>query len=256
MKKLLFLLLISTVIAASSCGGGSKKTETPEDNQANYENQKALAIASFRRGNFKQALDEIDAAQKLNAEDAEVYLIKGAIYFKLKDYPLAADGYRKALEINPSYTAARFNLCGLYLAEKKYQEVITECEAVVADPAYDARANAYTNIGIAYFSLGDMVKAKDNYDKALQINPSFVYARNEMGKLYMSTGRYAQAATEFELAIAGYDAYEEAHYNLALAYMKVNNTQGACKEFAKVVELSPSSEFGINSTRYLNTVCN
>ncbi|KAB2832216.1 MAG: tetratricopeptide repeat protein, partial [Candidatus Dadabacteria bacterium] len=169
---------------------------------------------------------------------------------------LAADGYRKALEINPSYTAARFNLCGLYLAEKKYQEVISECEAVVADPACDARANAYTNIGIAYFSLGDMVKAREYYDKALQINPSFVYARNEMGKLYMATGSYAQAATEFELAIAGYDAYEEAHYNLGLAYLKVNNTQGACAAFAKVVELSPTSEFGVNSARYLNTVCN
>ena len=256
MKNLLFLFIILTVLAASACGGGKKKTETPEDAQQNYENQKALAIASFRRGNFKQALTEIEEAQKMNDQDAEVYLIKGAIYFKLKDYPLAEDGYKKALGINPSYTSARFNLCGLYLVEKKYREAISECEAVVADPAYDARANAYTNIGIAYFSLGDMVKAREYYEKALQMNPSFVYARNELGKLYMATGSYAQAATEFELAIAGYAAYEEAHYNLGLAYLKVNNTPGACASFAKVVELSPNSEFGITSTRYLNTVCN
>ncbi|MEZ4547149.1 MAG: tetratricopeptide repeat protein [Thermodesulfobacteriota bacterium] len=118
MKKLLFLLLIFTVVAASSCGGGSKKTETPEDNQANFENQKALAIASFRRGNFKQALDEIDAAQKLNAEDAEVYLIKGAIYFKLKDYPLAADGYRKALEINPRIQPPALTFAGFILPRR------------------------------------------------------------------------------------------------------------------------------------------
>ena len=48
MKNFLFLFLILSLLAAS-CGGGNKKTETPEDAQQNYENQKALAIASFRR---------------------------------------------------------------------------------------------------------------------------------------------------------------------------------------------------------------
>lgn len=242
----------------ASCGGGSsaKKTQTPEEIQKTFENQKALAVASSWRGNFQQALMEINEAEKLNDQDPEVYVIKGAIYFGLKDYPSAEQNYQKALSLNPNYTAAHFNLCGLYLIQKKYDQVISECGFVVADPTYKARANAYTNIGIAYYSLGDMVKARENYQKALEINPTFVYAHNELGKLYMATDRYGEAVSEFELAVAGLPSYEEAYYNLGLAYLKVNDTVRACVAFGKVAEISPTSEYGVNSTRYINTVCN
>lgn len=100
-----------------------------------------------------------------------------------------------------------------------------------------------------------MTKARENYEQALKLNPSFVYAHNEMGKLYMSTGRYGEAVTEFRQAVDGYPAYDEAYYNLGLAYMKLNDSVNACEAFRKVQDMSPNSESGVNSNRYINTVC-
>jgi len=253
-------IIVSTLIVAvliTSCFGGGKNSEPDVNKEKLYLDQKSLAVASLRRGNFQQAMKEIDEAQALHqGEDPEIYLIRGAIYFGLKDYPLAESNYKKALEINPGYSQASFNLCGLYLKESKFDAAIVECNKVVSDPLFNARENAYTTIGLAYFNKGDIASARDNYEKALQINPAFVYAHNELGKLYMATGREGEAIDEFKLAISGLPTYEEAYYNLGLAYLKIDDKENACQSFAEVVRLSPNSEFGMNSNRYLSSVCN
>lgn len=244
------------IVMLVSCGGGGKKADVEADQTKTFENQKALAVASSWRGNFPQALKEIEAAEKINDKDPEVYVIKGAIYMGLKEYPTAEQNYKKAVSLNPGYTPAHFNLCGLYLIQKNFDQVISECGLVTADPTYKARANAYTNIGIAYYNKGDMAKARENYEQALKLNPSFVYAHNEMGKLYMSTGRYGEAVTEFRQAVDGYPTYDEAYYNLGLAYLKLNDSVNACEAFRKVLDISPNSESGVNSNKYIHTVCN
>ena len=252
--KIHLLVTVILICLFLSCGGG-KKPDVEVDQTKNIENQKSLAAASSWRGNFPQALKEIEEAEKINDKDPDVYVIKGAIYVGLKEYALAEQNYKKALTLSPDYTPAHFNLCGLYLIQKNYDQVISECGLVVADPTYKARANAYTNMGIAYFSKGDMAKARENYEQALKLNPSFVYAHNEMGKLYMSTGRYGEAVNEFQLAVKGYPTYDEAYYNLGLAYLKLNDNVNACEAFRKVMEIAPDSETGVNTNRYINTVC-
>jgi tetratricopeptide (TPR) repeat protein len=106
-----------------------------------------------------------------------------------------------------------------------------------------------------FFRKGDVNKAKQYYDKALEINPAYVYTHNELGKLYTSIGKEQDAIQEFKQAISGFPEYAEAYFNLGIVYLKEGNKSQACYSFRKVVELSPNSLLGVNSNRYLNSVC-
>jgi len=256
MKKILFILLLCIVsLSCYSSTKSSKSTSGAKDKDIEFTNSKALAVASVRRGNFPQALIDLERAEELNKKDPEVYLIKGIIYYGLKDNVLAEEYYLKSIKLDPKYTEAYYNLCGLYLLEGKNDEAIEQCSIAASDPTYRARASALTNLGIAYFRKGDVNKAKQYYDKALEINPAYVYTHNELGKLYTSIGKEQDAIQEFKQAISGFPEYEEAYFNLGIVYLKEGNKSQACYSFRKVVELSPNSSLGVNSNRYLNSIC-
>ena len=259
MKKLLIILFLS--ILTVSCYTATKRGSSGDgqtkklDKETELSNQKQLAIASVRRGNFQQALKDIEPAEEIDDKDPEVYLIKGVIFYGLKDNALAEKNYRLALKYNKDYTEAHYNLCGLYLVENRLDDAIKECSYASSDPLYRARASALTNLGIAYFRKGDVNKAKQYYDKALEINPAYVYTHNEIGKLYMSIGNESEAIQQFKQAISGFPEYDEAHFNLGIVYLKQGNNVLACHQFNRVVELTPNSQMGIDSRKYLNTVC-
>ncbi|MGI9533927.1 MAG: tetratricopeptide repeat protein [Thermodesulfobacteriota bacterium] len=262
MKKLIILLFLPLLIVScysrgnkSSAGDYSSPPPHKLDKETELSNQKQLAIASVRRGNFQQAIKDIAPAEEIDDKDPEVYLIKGVIYYGLKDNKTAEENYLYSLKLDSDYTEAHYNLCGLYLVEDKLDQAITECSFAASDPLYRARASALTNLGIAYFRKGDVNKAKQYYDKALEINPAYVYTHNEIGKLFMSIGKEEDAILEFKQAISGFPEYDEAHYNLGVVYLKQQNNLLACHQFNKVVELTPNSQLGLNSKKYLNTVC-
>jgi Tfp pilus assembly protein PilF len=253
MRISIWVLAIS-LLCLSACGGEKRVEESREDRSLS--DQKALSVASLRRGNFQQAVEDINKAEEINPKDPDVHLIKGVIYFALKDYKQAEASYRRAIELKPDYSEARYNLCGLYLTTGNLDGAIDQCSKAASDVVYKSRVNALTSLGTAYFRKGDIDKAKTYYEQALQINPAFVFTHNELGKLYMATGKQQEAIEEFKRAVEGYDLYDEAHYNLALAYLKVGKREEACESFQKVAKISPNSALGVNARSYMSSMCN
>jgi len=245
-STLVILLLISCT--------AKRPAKTEQDKSVT--DQKSLAVASIYRRNFQQALEDIDAAEKMDKKDPEIPLIKGVIFFGLKEYNQAEGFYEKSLKLKSDYSEARYNLCVLYVKTDRFDEAIEECSLASSDILYRSRDKAFTTLGVAYFKKGDLDRAKEYYEKALEINPAFVYTHNELGKLYMSIGEYQLAAEEFKKAVFGYELYDEAIYNLGIAYLKLGLTVEACESLKRVVEISSSSEYGLNARSYVNSLCN
>lgn len=239
-----------------SCGS---KSTTPrgevKDWEKYVENQKSLAIASYRRGNYKQALLDIEEARSRAKRDPEVYLIKGIIYYGLKDYSQAEELYKKSLDLDDDYLVANFNLCGLYIKLNKPGSAIKYCEKAASDPLYEDRDKALTNLGTAYFMQGNINRAKSYYNKSLEINPMLVYTHNELGKMYLAQGNEVDAIREFKIAVEGYPQYDEAFFNLGLSYLKQGNKPSACSAFSRVVQLTPNSKLGLDARKYIDSVC-
>ncbi len=251
------IILFTFLLLVISCYSGTNTATTSSSSGKNtlLENQKQMAIASVLRGNFKQALKDVEKAKEIDEDDPGVYLVYGIIYYGLKDYKQAENYYKKALEKDKDFSEARYNLCGLYLKMGRYDDAIEQCSIVASDLLYEGRVGAYTNIGAAYLRKGNVNKAKEYLDKALEINPAYVYAHNELGKLYLAIGDIKKAIGEFKIAIEGFPQYAEAYYNLALAYLTKGDRFSACQTFKKVVEVSPGTKLAIEAKRRMNTAC-
>ncbi len=248
--SLIFLFVISLFVGCT----GTTKT-LPKDNK-NLMDQKVLALAALKRRNYKQAVEEIAAAEKIDMTDPEVYLIRGIILFAIQDIEGAEKSYKTAIEYDENYSEAHFNICGLYLQQKKYDDAIAHCQKAAADRLYKAKDRALTNIGIIYFNKGDLGKAEEYFEESFKVNPALVYTHNELGKLYVAQGKLADAVEEFEIAVTGYPVYDEAHYNLGITYIKLKEIYKACNSFEKVLEISPLSNFGRKSKDYIKSLCN
>ncbi len=249
-RSLIFLFVISLFVGCT----GTTKT-LPKDNK-NLTDQKVLALASLKRRNYKQAMEEIAAAEKIDMTDPEVYLIRGIILFAIQDNEGAEKSYKTAIEYDENYTEAHFNLCGLYLQQKKYDDAFVHCQKAAADRLYKSKDRALTTIGVIYFNKGDLDRAEEYFEQSLKVNPALVYTHNELGKLYVAQGKLADAVEEFQIAVTGYPVYDEAHYNLGITYLKLKETYKACNSFNKVLEISPLSNYGRKSKDYIKSVCN
>lgn len=247
---IILILLLAFTGCAQNVGTGNDRSSNTQLN-----NQKTMALASFQRQNFKNALEEIEDARKMDNKDPEVYLIEGLIYFALDDIAKSEELYKHALELDKDYSEANYNLCVLYMNEKKYNDAIDYCSKAAEDRLYRSRFKAYTLIGVAYFNKGDREKAKEYYDKSLAVEPKFFYTHNELGKLHVSYGELNDAVYEFKQAIQYNPDYPESYYNLGKTYSSMKDVYNACNSFKKVLELSPNSENGFTARNYVNSYC-
>jgi Flp pilus assembly protein TadD len=107
--------------------------------------------------------------------------------------------YRKALQIFPSYVAARNNLATLMLNTGKREEALTHFQRALAeDPDY-----YLSHIGLAetLLSMGKQQDALPHLLKAKQLLPDNSWAHDLLGLSFSKSGRYETALVEFRRAI-------------------------------------------------------
>lgn len=121
---------------------------------------------STYRKEFEQAVKKLQAAIQMNPSYPYAYWNIGLLYISLGDYQKAISYYKKAVEINPS-AEAYYGLASAYGYAKQHQDVIAYSKkSLEIDPNYPF---SYFNLGVAYWSLEQYDKAKENLQKASKL---------------------------------------------------------------------------------------
>ena len=139
----------------------------------------------------KQYLEELVAAYP---NDERAHFNLGNYYFGQQDYPKAIEHYRRATEIEPTYSTA-FNILGYAYrqagdfanAEKAFQKYI---QLIPKDP------NPYDSYAELLLKMGRYDDAIVQYRKALEIEPTFVNAHQGIAAALLYGGRPDEAAAE------------------------------------------------------------
>jgi len=169
------------------------------------------------------ALSEFQRALQLDSRNADALTGEAHSYEHAGRPGDAEAAYKKAIALRPDYWDG-YNSLGLFYDDQgRYEEAFKQLQHAI-DLTPD-NATAYSNLGAAYVDSADsknFPQAEAALKKSIELSPSYAAYAN-LGFLYLSQNRFAEAAATTEKALQLNDKDFIVWANLALAYEGLKN---------------------------------
>ena len=216
-----------------------------------------------------RANELIAKAQSINPASFLVLYLAGGLKKERGQYDEAAQDYRRAIEVNPLEQNAWRNLAVVYAAmNQPDQAMATYRKAIEAEPGHYA---PYLAFGAYYYSLGQYQQAEQMFRRATELAPSNALGHSNLGvslkeqlkfeeaekallrslaleetpailsnigALYFSQSRFAEAGQYFERSIQGGAPTAMRYKNLADAYLRLNRGSDATIAYRQALKLA------------------
>ncbi len=205
----------------------------------NYEACISLGIAYDEMGESDTAASEYEKAISINPTKSAAY-INLAVNLSLKDKnDEAINLYSKAIVHDPENPRIQYNLGILFQQQKNFPQAIAHYKlAIRLDPL---NSEAYNNLGLIYFFREELKKAKEYWQKAIEINNN-IDAYNNLGWVYYVDNELDKSAEIYEKAKLINPKHSILSMNLGTVYYKKNDISKAIKELENYLFLEPNSE--------------
>ena len=149
-----------------------------------------LASGYFEQGQTNVALDELKQALNADPSFAGPYNLRGLVYMRLNNVPLAEESFRRALILSPRDADAAHNYGWLLCQQARYKESFQLFAQAIANPTYASQAKSMMTQGVCQVRAGQRTEAEQSLTRAYQLdagNPvigynlaSLLYERGEL----------------------------------------------------------------------------
>jgi len=208
-------------------------------------------ITSLTVANVRVALPPDTRSSSLQATneptlDAYVLYRRGVGASRLPDsidnINTALKWYDAALDVDPDYAAAHAGKCAMYV--EAYSEMDdasyiaqaqTACATALAlNPNLDV---VHTALGDLYVSTGQYQGAESEYQKALAIDPSSAASLTGLGEIYRRQSRFDEAEASLRMAVDIHPGNSANYTMLGMFLFQTGRFTEAADEFQYVVAL-------------------
>lgn len=182
----------------------------------------------------KQPEAALDVARKQAQAapgSAPVQHVLGLVHQRRGELEKAEAAYKRSTELDAAFLPARVELARLFVATNRADQALPEIDRVLQGNGKNS--DAWQVAGMAHLAKGNVPKAQDAFKKALEINPRFAPAANNLAWLYSEHGgdaeealRLAQVAKEaapddpYVSDTLGWVLYKRGVYQRALSLLK------------------------------------
>src|SRR5881409_1392215 len=199
---------------------------------------------------FEKARSYANRALELNDNLAEAHTALAAVLMIYNwDWDLAEEQFKQAIQLNPNYANAHYLHSVLLQTTGRLQESVAAAEkAQVLDPL-----SPVIGMGVvqAYFFSGQYDKAVEECYRYLDMNPSFVVARDYLVHLHVRNGLFEEAGNDARRLVDISERKAEATAHLAYVCAASGKTEQAKKLFE---ESMADSKLGYSNPTIFITV--
>lgn len=161
----------------------------------------------------------------------------GLIALQQNELDIAVDLLRRATLANPQSVVARSNLGNAYYLLGNFEQAVASYDVAIAlKPDF---ADAHYNRGTALRGLGQSEAAIASFDRATALNPGYVQAYNNRGNALRDLGRLAAAIASYDEALAIKPDLAEGYNNRGTAQRDLKQFEAAVASYDRAIELKP-----------------
>ncbi|MFO7544699.1 MAG: tetratricopeptide repeat protein [Trueperaceae bacterium] len=197
---------------------------------SSWEAQYNLGVTYLEAGQPRQALGPLQAAARLSADQAEVYLALATAFDQLAQSDEALTNAQEAiarlsepeLVLDARFIAARaLYRNGEFVAAGEH---LTE---LAQSRSGDAQVQLWN--GLTAYQLHDYSAAVRSFERAVQLSPNSIEARVNLGAGYLAAQRYQEAESVYQLLVQQNPNDNESLYNLGWALYS-QDRRGAARD--------------------------
>jgi tetratricopeptide (TPR) repeat protein len=157
-----------------------------------------------------------------------------------QDVDQAIGSFRRALELDPRHTLARYNLAlVLKRADRLAEAIATLQRALEIEP----RAEAHYTLGVIYWQQGDLDRAAGALGAAVGAAPQYADAHYTLGAVLAAKGNMGGAAESLRRALALRPDLAGAHDTLARVLQRSGDDAAGRTHFAEAERLRRRAQF-------------
>ncbi|MGE3974013.1 MAG: tetratricopeptide repeat protein [Bdellovibrionales bacterium] len=223
-----------------------------------YKEMLTTARQKFIDGDYATAEKLLQQVLLLNNKQPEVFHILGTIYYDRSQFSKSIKHFKRALEIDPTYTDASIGLSIILNDLGRYEEgkeIFEEAQSLLnkkgktkPDPYVDEKlAEKHLQLGDMYLQFQRSDEALEQYYKSYRLAQKSD-VRMKIVETYLKKGDNDRAAQELHSLVKDEPQFLQAYIKLGLVYYNAGKTVEALNQWEKVLFRDPDNQ---EAKRYL-----
>jgi type IV pilus assembly protein PilF len=152
-----------------------------------------LAIAYFDKGQTTDALDHLKQSIAADPTLFEAYNLRGLIYMRLNDVPLAEESFKRALSINPKAASVQHNFGWLLCQQSRFAESAQLFNSALANPQYGERAKTWMALGLCQQKAGQRSESELSLSRSYELDAGNPITAYNLALLLFQRGELARS---------------------------------------------------------------
>jgi len=245
------LLTLVGFLAAGCAGPQVQPIDSEAKKEARLKFQEALKFGNL---NMKdEMIATLIEAVNLDPENMNYRLQLGDAYVMNNDFINADKVYRAILEKDSEYKPVYVKLGRLAMRKGDWRQAVHYFNEDLNRPGTPMPHQIYNYLALSYYNLGMYKEAEQEWLKALEIREHPAIRLN-LALAYRDQERFKEAQASLEKALAVNPKFAQAHFEIAVLYLKESANEKAEKHFNEVLRLAPQSPWAQSSREYLKVM--
>lgn len=245
-RLIVFMLLIGGLIC---CVPVTQQPQQKKAQQADVHYK--LGLSHLQSNNPTLALKELLIAVENGPQSSGIHASLAQAYQLKKAFPQAEKHYLTAITLSDNDPRYFNNLASLYLDMQQWDKAIIYFDKAAANLLFLQPHVALTGKGYAYLKKMDYPAAVQQFKEVIAVAPRYAQPYFLQSEAYQALGKTELARRSLEQAVDVAPDFVQAIYQLGIMSLQDQQAEAAVVRFERVVELAPTSEWGMKATEML-----